>query len=660
MNPTLLLLIATLALAVGPLLDRLGRRFPIGAALIDGGTVGAIVAVAALHLMPEAGAHIGWWALALFFVGLSVPRLTERLGEQSWQGWRVLIGVVIALLFVVHLLVEGAALASTANDERLALATLFAVASHNLPVGAVLWGHTKRRFGPLWSAAALVIVGAITWFGPVVIPVSEGLFTGICSALLAGGLVHLVIEHATPEHRALGERSYNAWSGIGALAAVGLVLVHNSLTHDHGAHEHGQGDLPGQFFELCLETAPALLVGVIAAGLIEAFLPDATVRFLSRGGRFRQALAGVALGTPMPVCSCGVLPIYRSLIQKGVPASAALALLVAAPEIGVDSLLLSWNQLGLEATLARLACALLLALAIGWFVGRLAESSTHAAHMPHVPQVPGPPAGSAPRARPSPWRAIERGLFETWGHLAPWILVGLYATVLFEPWISTDWAAAMSTPVQILVLTLVGMPTYICASAATPFAALLLAKGFSAGAVIAFLLVGPATNVTTIGALARQHSRRVAIAFVATALVVTFVLALAADASLGELSASLPVAEADHEHGGLHLAAGWFLIALSAWLVLRVGPRAFLGQLAVQGHDDHGTHGHAHAPGDGCGATAPCATAPAAARPHAHDLGPESRHGHGHAHGEPGPIPRAEPRGDASRGSDHHDPHGPH
>ncbi|MCK6446761.1 MAG: permease [Planctomycetes bacterium] len=657
MNPTLLLLIATLALAVGPLLDRLGRRFPIGAALIDGGTVGAIVAVAALHLMPEAGAHIGWWALALFFVGLSLPRITERLGEQSWQGWRVLIGVVIALLFVVHLLVEGAALASTANDERLALATLFAVASHNLPVGAVLWGHTKRRFGPLWSAAALVVVGAITWFGPVVIPVSEGLFTGICSALLAGGLVHLVIEHSTPEHRALGERAYNAWSGIGALAAVGLVLVHNALTHDHGAHEHGQGDLPGQFFELCLETAPALLLGVIAAGLIEAFLPDATVRFLSRGSRFRQALAGVAIGTPMPVCSCGVLPIYRSLIQKGVPASAALALLVAAPEIGVDSLLLSWNQLGLEATLARLACALLLALAIGWFVGRLAEPTARAVSAPAAPAL------AAPRTRPSPWRAIERGLFETWGHLAPWILVGLYATVLFEPWISTDWAASMPKPVQIIVLTLIGMPTYICAAAATPFAALLLVKGFSAGAVIAFLLVGPATNVTTIGALARQHSRRVAIAFVATALVVTFVLALAADACLGELAAALPVEEAEHEHGGLHLAAGWFLIALSAWLVLRVGPRAFLGQLAVQGHDDHGAHGHAHASGEGCDTHAACATTPAASRPHAN----QHAHGHGHGHADPGAgsSPDAQPRSDDARGRhDHgphgHDPHGPH
>ncbi|MCC6407108.1 MAG: permease [Planctomycetes bacterium] len=596
MNPTLLLLIATLALAVGPMLDRVGRRLPIAAALIDGATVGAIVAVAALHLMPESGAHIGWWALLLFFVGLLVPRYTERLAEQSWQGWRVLVGVMIAVLFVAHLLAEGAALASTANDERLALATLFAVASHNLPVGAVLWGHTKRRFGPLWSAAVLVLVGAVTWFGPVVIPVSEGLFSGICSALLAGGLVHLVVEHSTPEHRALGERAYNGWSGFGALGAVTLVFAHTALAPEAGPHEHGQHDLPGQFYELFLETAPPLLLGVLAAGLIEAFLPDATVRFLSRGSRLRQALTGVAVGTPMPVCSCGVLPIYRSLIKKGVPATAALALLVAAPEIGVDSLLLSWNQLGGPATLARLVCALVLALAVGWIVGRIASDGGAVA--PIEPRQP--PDRPAPRL--SPWRAIERGLFETWGHLSPWILVGLYATVLFEPWISTEWAASLPSWLQILALSAIGMPTYICAAAATPFAALLLVKGFSAGAVIAFLLIGPATNLTTIGALRREHSTRVAAAFVVTAFAVTFALALGADALLPRLGVGAPTGPHEHEHTWFHLACAWFLIALTAWLVLRTGPRAFLGQLSGSGDEPH-AHSHAHRPGEACAAS---------------------------------------------------------
>ncbi|MCE9593162.1 MAG: permease [Planctomycetes bacterium] len=595
MNPTLLLLIATLALAVGPLLERLGRRFPVAAALIDGGTVGAIVAVAALHLMPEAGAHIGWWALLLFFVGVLVPRYTERLAAQSWQGWRVLVGIVVAVLFIGHLLAEGAALASTANDERLALATLFAVASHNLPVGAVLWGQTKRRFGPLWSAAVLVLVGAVTWFGPVVIDVSEGLFSGLCSALLAGGLVHLVVEHSTPEHRALGEREHNVWSGLGALAAAGLVLAHTAFAPESSAHQHGTHDLPARFYELFLETAPPLLVGVIGAGLIEAFLPDATVRFLSRGSSFRQALTGVLVGTPMPVCSCGVLPIYRSLLGRGVPATAALALLVAAPEIGVDSLLLSWNQLGGTTTIARLVCALVLALAIGWIVGRIADAR---AHVPAVGVVV-----AAPRL--SPWRAIERGLFETWGHLSPWILVGLYATVLFEPWISTEWARSLPGWLQIVALSAIGMPTYICAAAATPFAALLLVKGFAPGAVIAFLLIGPATNLTTFGALRREHSNRVAWAFVATAFAVTFVLALGADAILPRLGDVAAAAAHEHTFAWYHLACAWFLIALTAWLILRTGPRIFLARLADTGDGPHRhggghDHGHDHGPGAAC------------------------------------------------------------
>ena len=58
MNATLLLAIATLALVVGPLLERVARKQPGLAALIDGATVGGILVVSVLHLLPEAGAHL--------------------------------------------------------------------------------------------------------------------------------------------------------------------------------------------------------------------------------------------------------------------------------------------------------------------------------------------------------------------------------------------------------------------------------------------------------------------------------------------------------------------------------------------------------------------------------------------------------------------------
>ena len=92
MHPTLLLAIATLALVVGPLLDRVGRRLPALAAWIDGATVGGIVVVAFVHLLPEAGAHLGVWTLLLFAVGLILPTVGERLVRETGQGMRFGVG----------------------------------------------------------------------------------------------------------------------------------------------------------------------------------------------------------------------------------------------------------------------------------------------------------------------------------------------------------------------------------------------------------------------------------------------------------------------------------------------------------------------------------------------------------------------------------------
>jgi uncharacterized membrane protein YraQ (UPF0718 family) len=481
LNPTLLLAIATLALVVGPLLERAARRMTPLAGLIDGATVGGIVVFSLLHLMPEAGAHLGWWAMAWLALGLMLPLWAERMLVQASQSWRLSIGFLVLVLFLVHELIESAALASKAYDERVGLMTLLVVVGHRLPLGLLLWGQTRARFGRPVSIAVLALVASFTWFGPMWVSPSNETFSAVLSALLAGGLMHLVLQHAPANAPAAGGARHLA-SAVGFIVAVSLFvpyLAGGAADHVHGElHAHGTGRVARRVGELVLETALPLVIGVIGATLIEAFLPSSFTRWLSRGSKVRQALSGVAIGAPMPVCSCGVLPVYRSLIQKGVPITAALALLVAAPEIDLASFLLSWPMLGPATAIARLLCALVLALCIGWIVGSF------------VHRERGVASGVDEREPAGSWAAVQRALLETWGHLAPWILIGLVATALVEPWISTDWAAATPPWAQVLVLSLAGMPTYICATAATPFAALLLAKGFTPGAVIAFLLSG--------------------------------------------------------------------------------------------------------------------------------------------------------------------------
>jgi len=601
MNPTVLLTIATLALVVGPMLERLGRRLPAVAAMIDGLTVGGIVTISLFELMPEAGAHLGWWALVLFVLGLCLPLAAERALVKS-SSLRTSVGVLVLLLFVAHVVIEGAALVSKSYDERLGLATLVVVVGHRLPLAALLWGQASRRFGRAIAMATLAGVAALTWFGPMVIPNEQGELTAALSALLAGGLLHLVLQHRPHlDETRMGPRATNAWATLGVLAAVFLLLSH--LWGGEAGHDHGSANLPSRLYALVLEVSFPLLIGVLGAALIEAFMPPSAARWLSSGSRLRQSLRGVAIGAPMPVCSCGVLPIYRSLIQKGVPPAAALSLLIAAPEIGIDSFLLSWPLLGPSTTFARLACALVLALSVGWFVGGFRRETGAKTACPEHGSGQGSESGGGDPGEPpppslAPAQAIRRGLLETWGHLGPWILMGLVATAMVEPWISTEWSRLLPPWAQVLVLSLAGMPMYICATAATPFAALLLIKGFAPGAVIAFLLTGPATNLTTFGALRRLHSRRMALGFVLTALAATWGLGLVVNQLGLELPTQLAALEPHAEHSALEQVSALLLLVLTLWVLFREGPRTFLAQLWPEGAHDHGDHqGHSHGTG---------------------------------------------------------------
>jgi uncharacterized membrane protein YraQ (UPF0718 family) len=94
---------------------------------------------------------------------------------------------------------------------------------------------------------------------------------------------------------------------------------------------------------------------------LQACVPGSSLRWFHGGNRISSAARGVLFGVPLPICSCGVVPVYHTLIRRGVPAAAAVAFLIATPEIGLDSFFLSLGLLGLEITLIRLAMAFIVA-----------------------------------------------------------------------------------------------------------------------------------------------------------------------------------------------------------------------------------------------------------------------------------------------------------
>src|SRR5207249_3894960 len=274
------------------------------------------------------------------------------------------------------------------------------------------------------------------------------------------------------------------------------------------------------------------------AGGLAVLVPAGTLMRLFRAGRIRSVLWASAIGTPLPLCSCGVLPTALGLARQGATRGATVSFLISTPETGVDSIALSWALLDPIMTVFRPVAAFLTAVVAG--------IATNLWGVPHgaAAEAGGPPAAeAAPGAELGPDVHLPRGGAEAsprqhaarlrrvftyafrdlLDEMAHWLVLGIVlaaivAVLLPASLIERYLGGGFST---MLAMLLIGIPIYTCASASTPIAAALVLKGLNPGAALVFLLSGPATNVGTIVVLLKFLGRRVVAIYLASIAVVS-------------------------------------------------------------------------------------------------------------------------------------------
>lgn len=342
--------------------------------------------------------------------------------------------------------------------------------------------------------------------------------------------------------------------------------------------------------------APFLLLGLAMAGFVHVLLPTRVVqRYLGRPGLGGAATAA-AIGVPLPVCSCGVVPLAVEMKRKKASDAASLSFLTTTPESGVDSVLFSWALLGPLMAVARPVAAFATAmfgavLATAWPPNRPSAEPEGELSEEVVAECESVCCGSQDGAGDAPGgdeekagtkngvvlAALRYGFGELFDDIAFWLVLGLLLAGVLSAVLPADLAALGlgGGLLPMLVMLAVGIPLYICASASTPVAAALLAKGLSPGAALVFLLAGPATNAASLVVLARTFGARFVRLYVVSVAVGSLACGLALDALMAFFgwSLALPAAAAEHRH-----TAPWEL-ALAGVLVALLAASAVRGSL---------------------------------------------------------------------------------
>lgn len=376
--------------------------------------------------------------------------------------------------------------------------------------------------------------------------------------------------------------------------------------------------------------APFLLLGLLMAGLLHVLMPTSLIqRWMGRQGLSGVIMAAL-IGVPLPVCSCGVVPISVELRRKGASAPASLSFLTTTPESSVDSILFTYALMGPVLAIARPIAAFFTALVGGvaaiaymppaeWAAGRETpqpegtacgcgpgdggrhdhDDHDHEGHQHGhtLSYEQAPQALAALRAwgrrltfrrrpedahAPGVWQAVVRpalryGFGELLDDLAFWLVLGVVLAGVLGALLPADLGerGLGSGLLPMLLMLVVGVPIYMCASASTPIAAALMAKGISPGAALVFLLAGPATNAATLVLLGRTFGRRFVQIYLASVVIGALAAGIALDALAFGLGWQLTTPLVAGAGQGFGLFDWLFLAVLSALLIRSFGRGAW-------------------------------------------------------------------------------------
>ena len=324
-----------------------------------------------------------------------------------------------------------------------------------------------------------------------------------------------------------------------------------------------------EILNLLNQMSPYLLLGFGIAGVMHTFVPGQLYsRYLSGRG-LRSVLYAAALGIPLPLCSCGVLPTAMSLRREGASKGATTSFLIATPQTGVDSIAATYSLMGPAFAIVRPIAALVTALLGGMLVNLFDRGEAQES----APSIPSSEAGSgtSPSVKDKLLGALRYGYVDMMQDIGRWLLVGLVVAGIITVAVPDGFFASFAhRPLLGMLLVLVcAVPMYLCATGSIPIAVALMLKGMTPGAALVLLMAGPAVNVASLLVIRKVLGRRTLWLYLAAIVGGALTFALAIDHLLPRawFTGSLTLLRTSCE-GSCHGHAPWFNLISSAVLLL--------------------------------------------------------------------------------------------
>ena len=310
---------------------------------------------------------------------------------------------------------------------------------------------------------------------------------------------------------------------------------------------------------LFLEMAPYLMLGFLISGLLYIIISKETIADnLGKPGALSVIKAAI-FGVPMPLCSCGVIPVAASLYKRGASKGATLSFLISTPQTGVDSILITYGMLGPIFAMTRPVIALITGVIGGLFTEKIVSKdyiTNNKANHKHPKKTLKDAATYAFISLPQDIALpLIKGV----------LLAGLFTILIPENFFQDYGITGLSA---MILMAIVSIPMYICATASVPIAAgLILSGNLEPGAAFVFLMAGPATNIATISVIRKTLGTKIVYIYLST----IFICAIFFGALINKYIIIYPnfIAHQMNHNDWLHILSGLLLLAVCLYAILK-------------------------------------------------------------------------------------------
>lgn len=263
------------------------------------------------------------------------------------------------------------------------------------------------------------------------------------------------------------------------------------------------------------EMSPYILLGFLIAGIMHAFIPQTTFARHLSGTGWKSVVKAAAIGIPLPLCSCGVLPTAVAMRRNGASRAASTSFLVATPQTGVDSIAATWSLLGPAFAVIRPIAALTTSLFAGIAVGKSEkDEDKDECHDGHCAVDTEEMPVKVPFGQKC-LNALKYGYIDLVGSIGGWLVVGLIIAALITVYVPADFFSVLgATPIfSMIAVLIIAIPMYVCATGSIPIALSLMLKGLSPGTALVLLMAGPAANFASFALISREMGKKAAIIY---------------------------------------------------------------------------------------------------------------------------------------------------